>query len=90
MTLPCFTLNTCNLTVYTNEAINDDLSTIETDTKITLPFEYDHNGVAKSCFDKTSNDSIFYTTTLAYNCEQASGGLVTEVSKDLVSFLLVK
>ena len=82
LSLPCFQFGKCKLSNYTNEA-NQDLSSITGEKTVKLRFN-ENDG----CFDKTSNDSIYFTSNLTYNCEQAAtSGIVTDVRYLRADFL---
>ena len=75
MSMPCFEIGKCKLANYTND-VNKDLSLIKGDEIVKLSFNEDDG-----CFDKSSNESIYYMSNLTYNCAQEAGnGIVTDVS----------
>ena len=74
LTLPCFQIGQCKLSNYTNES-NEDLSLITGEKTVKMRFNENDK-----CFDKTSADTINFSSNLTYNCAQeASTGIVTDV-----------
>ena len=75
LSLSCFEIGKCKLGNYTND-VKEELSLIKGDKIVKLGFN-ENDG----CFEKTSNDSIYYVSNLTYSCPQeASQGIVTDVS----------
>ena len=80
LSLPCFQIGNCTLSKYTNDA-NEDLGLITGEKTIKLGFNENDK-----CFDKTSGQTISYTSHLTYSCPQEStSGIVTDVSFELES-----
>ena len=74
MSLPCFQIGNCTLPNYKNDA-NEDLGLIVGNKTVKLGFNENDK-----CFDKTSGETILYTSNLTYNCSQeSSSGIVTNV-----------
>ena len=74
LTLPCFQIGQCKLSNYTNDS-NEDLSLITGEKTVKMRFNENDK-----CFDKTSADTINFSSNLTYNCAQeASTGIVTDV-----------